>query len=107
MECKRINANLLLTMAIVAFLWATFARLADTGWVGRIWSRGLGGGLEGGAAAGYNVGLKRWSYRSRVGWQRLASRAVLEYGRGPMPRTPSDSYTLLLNSGQFLRVRRM
>lgn len=65
-------------------------------------SRGLGGGLEGGAAAGYNVGLKRWSYRGRVGWQGTVGRAVLEYGRGPLPRTPSDSYPLLLNSGQFL-----
>ena len=64
--------------------------------------RGLFGGLEAGAAAGYNVGLKRWSYQSRVGWQRTAGRVVLEYGRGPVPRIPSDSYPLLLNSGQSL-----
>ena len=65
-------------------------------------NRGLVGGLEAGGGAGYNVGLERWSYRSRVGWQRTVGRAVLEYGRGPVPRTPSDSYPLLLNSGQFL-----
>ena len=65
-------------------------------------NRGLVGGLEAGAAAGYNVGLKRWSYQSRVGWQRTAGRMALEYGRGPVPRIPSDSYIPLLNSGQFL-----
>ena len=65
-------------------------------------NRGLVSGLEAGAAAGYNVGLKRWSYRGRVGWQQTAGGVVLEYGRGPVPRTPSDSYSLLLNSGQFL-----
>ena len=27
---------------------------------------------------------------------------ALEYGRGPVPRIPSDSYIPLLNSGQFL-----
>ncbi len=64
--------------------------------------RGLFGGLEAGGSTGYNVGLKRWSYRGRVGWQRTAGRVALEYERGPMPRTPSDSYPLLLNSGQFL-----
>ncbi len=64
--------------------------------------RGLGGGLETGTAAGYNVGLKRWSYRGRVGWQRTAGKVALEYGRGPVPRIPSDSYFPLLNSGQFL-----
>ena len=65
-------------------------------------NRGLGGGLEARVGAGYNVGLERWSYRGRVGWQRTAGTAVLEYGRGPVPRIPSDSYPLLLNSGQFL-----
>ena len=65
-------------------------------------NRGLFGGLEAGGGAGYNVGLKRWSYRGRAGWQRSAGRVVLEYGRGPVPRTPSDSYPLLLNSGQSL-----
>ena len=65
-------------------------------------SRGLGGGLETGVATGYNVGLKRWSYRGRVGWQRPAGKVALEYGRGPVPRIPSDSYIPLLNSGQFL-----
>ena len=65
-------------------------------------NRGLFGGLEAGGGTGYSVGLKRWSYRGRVGWQRTAGRVALEYERGPMPRTPSDSYPLLLNSGQFL-----
>ena len=65
-------------------------------------NRGLVGGLEAGGGAGYNVGLKRWSYRGRGGWQRTAGGVVLEYGRGPVPRTPSDSYPLLLNSGQSL-----
>ena len=65
-------------------------------------SRGLGGGLETGIATGYNVGLKRWSYRGRVGWQRTAGKVALEYGKGPVPRVPSDSYFPLLNSGQFL-----
>ena len=65
-------------------------------------SRGLVGGLEAGAAVGYNVSLKRWSYWGRVGWQRTAGRVALEYGKGPVPRTPSDSYFPLLNSGQFL-----
>ena len=65
-------------------------------------NRGLGGGLEAGVAAGYNVGLKRWSYQGRVGWQRTAGKMALEYGRGPVPRIPSDSYIPLLNSSQFL-----
>ena len=65
-------------------------------------NRSLFGGLEGGGGTGYSVGLKRWSYRGRVGWQRTAGRVVLEYGREPVPRTPSDSYPLLLNSGQSL-----
>ena len=65
-------------------------------------NRSLFGGLEGGGGTGYSVGLKRWSYRGRAGWQRTAGRVVLEYGRGPVPRTPSDSYPLLLNSGQSL-----
>ena len=65
-------------------------------------NRGLFGSLEAGAAAGYNVGLERWSYRGRVGWQRTAGKVALEYGKGPVPRTPSDSYTPLLNSGQLL-----
>ena len=65
-------------------------------------NRSLFGGLEAGGGAGYNVGLKRWSYRGRAGWQRTAGRVVLEYGREPVPRTPSDSYPLLLNSGQSL-----
>ena len=65
-------------------------------------SRGLGGGLEAGGGTGYNIGLERWSYRGRVGWQRTAGKVGLEYGRGPVPRTPSDSYFPLLNSGQFL-----
>lgn len=65
-------------------------------------SRGLGGGLEAGVATGYNVGLKRWSYRGRVGWQRTAGKVALEYGRGSVPRIPSDSYFPLFNSGQFL-----
>ena len=65
-------------------------------------SRGQGSGLVAGAATGYNVGLKRWSYRGRVGWQRTSGKVTLEYGRGPVPRTPSDSYFPLLNSGQFL-----
>ena len=64
-------------------------------------------GLEGnrglvGGGAGYSIGLKRWSYRGRVGWQGIAGGVVLEYGRGPVPRIPSDSYSLLLNSGQSL-----
>ena len=37
---------------------------------------------EVGAAAGYNIGLERWSYRGRVGWQRTAGTVGLEYGRG-------------------------
>ena len=56
-------------------------------------------GLEGN---GYNFGLKRWSYRGRVGWQQTLGGVALEYGSGPVPRTPSDSYPLLFNSGQFL-----
>ena len=60
------------------------------------------GGLEAGGSTGYNVGLERWSYRGRVGWQRSAGKVALEYGSGPVPRTPSDSYPLLLNSGQSL-----
>ena len=59
-------------------------------------------GLEAGTAAGYNIGLKRWSYRGRIGWQRTAGKVALEYGKGPVPRIPSDSYFPLLNSGQFL-----
>ena len=65
-------------------------------------SRGLVGGLEAGAAAGYNLGLKRWSYRGQVAWQRTAGKVVLGYGKGPVPRIPSDSYFPLFNSGQFL-----
>ena len=65
-------------------------------------NRGQGSGLVAGAATGYNVGLKRWSYRGRVGWQRTAGKVALEYGKGPVPRVPSDSYFPLLNSGQFL-----
>ena len=45
-------------------------------------SRGLGGGLETGAATGYNVGLKRWSYLGRVGWQRTAGKVALDTGEG-------------------------
>ena len=45
-------------------------------------SRGQGSGLVAGAATGYNVGLKRWSYRGRVGWQRTAGKVALEYGKG-------------------------
>ena len=65
-------------------------------------NRGLGGGLKADAAAGYNIGLKRWSYQGRVGGQRTAGKVALEYGKGPVPRTPSDSYFPLFNSGQFL-----
>ena len=65
-------------------------------------NRSLFGGLEAGGSTGYNVGLERWSYQGRVGWQRSAGRVALEYGSGPVPRTPSDSYPLLLNSGQSL-----
>ena len=65
-------------------------------------NRSLFGGLEAGGSTGYNVGLERWSYRGRVGWQRSAGKVALEYGSGPVPRTPSDSYPLLLNSGQSL-----
>ena len=65
-------------------------------------SRGLGGGLEAGGGTGYNIGLECWSYRGRVGWQRTAGKVGLEYGKGPVPRIPSDSYFPLLNSGQFL-----
>ena len=64
--------------------------------------RSLFGGLEAGGSTGYNIGLERWSYRGRAGWQRSAGRVALEYGRGPVPRTPSDSYPLLPNSGQSL-----
>ena len=65
-------------------------------------NRSLFGGLEAGGSTGYNVGLERWSYQGRAGWQRSVGRVALEYGREPVPRTPSDSYPLLFNSGQSL-----
>lgn len=72
---------------------------AHLGLEGRL---GLVGGLEAGAATGYNVGPERWSYRGRVSWQRTAGKVALEYGEGLTPRVPSDRYSLLLNSGLFL-----
>lgn len=92
-----------------------------------VWSPGPGGaglaGLETGGGGAYDLGLKRWSWRGRAswGWQKeerttttspgrtlVMSRATtrlrvdLEYGSGKVPRIPSDSYTLLINSAQSL-----
>ena len=80
-------------------------------------------GVEAGGGGAYDLGLKRWSWRGRAswGWEKeertttttpgrtlVMSRATtrlrvdLEYGRGKVPRIPSDSYTLLINSAQSL-----
>ena len=75
-----------------------------------VWSPGPGGaglaGLEAGGGGAYDLGLKRWSWRGRAawGWEMASTRwrVDLEYGSGKVPRIPSDSYSLLINSAQSL-----
>ena len=64
--------------------------------------RGPGGGLYLAADAGYALGLERLSFAGGIEWTRGAGRAAVEYGRGPVPRIPSDSYPPLFNSAQSL-----
>ena len=64
--------------------------------------RSLGGGMEASAGAGYDAGPRRVSFKGGMEWRRGAGRAAVEYGRGSVPRIPSDSYTPLLNSAQSL-----
>ena len=64
--------------------------------------RGPGGGLYLAAGAGYDLGLERLSFAGGIEWARGAVRAGVEYGKGSVPRIPSDSYPLLLNSAQSL-----
>ncbi len=92
-----------------------------------VWSPGPGGaglaGLEAGGGGAWDLGLKRGSWRGHAawGWQKeertttttpghtlVQSRVTtrlrvdLEYGSGKAPRSPSDSWTPLLNSAQSL-----
>ena len=84
---------------------------------GTTWVRspGPGGpgraGLEAGGGGAYDLGLKRWSWRGRAAWDRAGRscpgvtrrlRVAVEYGSGKVPRSHSDTYTLLLNSAQSL-----
>ena len=64
--------------------------------------RGPGGGLYLAAGAGYGLLLERLSFAGGIEWARGAGRAAVEYGRGPVPRIPSDSYSPLFNSAQSL-----
>ena len=63
---------------------------------------GPGGGLYLAAGAGYDLLLERLSFAGGIEWTRGAGRAAVEYGRGSVPRIPSDSYAPLLNSAQSL-----
>ena len=90
-------------------VWPTAPRREAAGST-RARSPGPGGpglaGLEAGGGGGRDLGLKRWSWRGRAAWgwerDRTRLRVDLEYGRGSVPRSPSDSWTLLLNSAQSL-----
>ena len=53
-------------------------------------------------SAGYDLLLERLSFAGAIEWRRGAGRAAVEYGRGPVPRIPSDSYPPLFNSAQSL-----
>ena len=64
--------------------------------------RGPGGGLYLAAGAGYDLRLERLSFAGGIEWARGAGRAAVEYGRGPVPRIPSDSYPPMFNSAQSL-----
>ena len=64
--------------------------------------RGPGGGLYLAAGAGYDLRLERLSFAGGIEWLRGAGRAAVEYGRGSVPRIPSDSYPPLFNSAQSL-----
>ena len=77
---------------------------------GTTWVRSPGrADLEAGAGGAWDLGLKRWSWRGRAawGWEKVDRsttqlRAAVEYGSGKVPRSHSDTYTLLLNSAQSL-----
>ena len=78
-------------------------------------------GPEAGGGGAYDLGLERWSWRGAAAWgwekeERTTTpgrtltltqvttrlRVDLEYGSGKVPRSPSDSYSPLLNSAQSL-----
>ena len=64
--------------------------------------RAPGGGLYLAAGAGYDLRLERLSFAGGIELLRGAGRAAVEYGRGSVPRIPSDSYPPLFNSAQSL-----